>query len=486
MAIKQRKTSREITEQALEDLIRSTKPHIRGQVADYIPELRLAHPETFAIAIRAVEGVPVEAGQSLQLFTIQEISWMIGLLYALDRVGPTAVFSRVGIEPTGSRNAIPVRSRPGLELPGNPLSDMGALAVASLFPGADGDTMLTGYLEFLSQLCGNQSLRVDESVFDMELRAGHTSRSNAWYLQSEGIISAPKEGGVIDFIEGLMRIHFRQASTLVNCRDLARLGAVLANSGRDPETGNLIADSSSVRTVLAVMSLAGLHEESGPFLARAGIPSVSGVSGGMVGVIPGKLGIAAYNPRVDIYGVSTFGQEVFTKLSQTTALSQSRTREEHVPSTVSRYSCFISYSHEDEAFASYIYKRLRAEDVRVWYAPEHIRSGRRLKPQIDVAIKTYDRLLVVLSAASMRSSWVGSEILEARIREQNEGKRILFPIRLADFDTIREWSSFDSDSGVDVARELREYFIPDFSDWRNRKSFDRTFGKLLRSLERNA
>lgn len=146
------------------------------------------------------------------------------------------------------------------------------------------------------------------------------------------------------------------------------------------------------------------------------------------------------------------------------------------------YSCFISYSHNDEEFAKRVHSRLRPEHIRVWFAPEDVRGGEKLQEQIDRAIQIHDRLLLVLSESSMQSEWVMSEIRKARKVEIKEKRQKLFPIRLVNFDVLRDWECFDADSGKDVAVEVREYFIPDFSDWKDHDAFESAFDKLLRDL----
>jgi hypothetical protein len=146
------------------------------------------------------------------------------------------------------------------------------------------------------------------------------------------------------------------------------------------------------------------------------------------------------------------------------------------------YSCFISYSHEDEQFCQRLHSRMRDESLRVWFAPEDMKAGRKIHEQIDDAIRVHDKLLIVLSEASMKSEWVETEIYRARQREKRKGKRVLFPIRLVPFDRIREWEAFDADTGKDMAREAREYFIPDFSNWKEHDSFESAFKRLLADL----
>jgi hypothetical protein len=126
---------------------------------------------------------------------------------------------------------------------------------------------------------------------------------------------------------------------------------------------------------------------------------------------------------------------------------------------------------------------MQAVKLPVWYAAENIRGGQKIHEQIDDAIKVHDRLLLVLSENSMNSEWVKTEIRKARKIEVEEKRRKLFPIRLVDYETIRKWECFDADTGKDLAIEVREYYIPDFSDWEDFGSFEKKFKKLLNDLK---
>jgi uncharacterized protein YjbI with pentapeptide repeats len=153
-----------------------------------------------------------------------------------------------------------------------------------------------------------------------------------------------------------------------------------------------------------------------------------------------------------------------------------------VQQAIQFYSCFISYSTKDEEFARRLYSRMRDEKLRVWFAPEDIKGGEKLHEQIERAIQLHDRLLIILSEESMRSEWVMTEIRRARKTEVEQKRRKLFPIRLVDFEAIKNWERFDADSGMDIAAEVRSYHIPDFSDWKNHDSFEKGFARLLRDL----
>lgn len=146
------------------------------------------------------------------------------------------------------------------------------------------------------------------------------------------------------------------------------------------------------------------------------------------------------------------------------------------------YSCFISYSTRDEEFARRLYSRMRDEKLRVWFAPEDVKGGEKLYEQIERAIQVHDRLLIVLSERSLQSKWVMTEIRRARKVELRENRRKLFPIRLVDYETLQAWECFDADTGEDLASEVRQYFIPDFSNWKEHDAFEKAFERLMRDL----
>ena len=147
------------------------------------------------------------------------------------------------------------------------------------------------------------------------------------------------------------------------------------------------------------------------------------------------------------------------------------------------YSCFISYSTKNQDFANRLYADLQNKGVRCWFAPHDAQGGKKLHEQIDEAIRRYERLLLILSPSSMNSEWVETEIRKARKRERTEKKRVLFPVRLVSFEAIRDWELFDADEGKDLAAEICEYYIPDFSNWKNHDHYAKEFKKLLRDLK---
>jgi hypothetical protein len=112
-----------------------------------------------------------------------------------------------------------------------------------------------------------------------------------------------------------------------------------------------------------------------------------------------------------------------------------------------------------------------------------MRSGNKIHEQIDEAIRVSDGLLLILSEHSMGSEWVKTEIAQARKGEVKEMRRMLFPVNLVEFHAQQGWECFDADKGKDSAREIREFFIPNFSIWKNHDSYQEAFERLVRALE---
>jgi hypothetical protein len=147
-------------------------------------------------------------------------------------------------------------------------------------------------------------------------------------------------------------------------------------------------------------------------------------------------------------------------------------------------SCFISYAEEDTDFATQLHGDLRRKRVPSWFAPHDIRGGKKLHEQIVDAIRQSERVLLVLSEHSMNSEWVKTEVANARKIENLEKRHVLFPIRLVSYEAIKKWECFDADIGKESAKEVREYFIPNFSNWRDKVSYENALQKLIDDLSK--
>lgn len=270
---------------------------VDGTVATYIPELAKADPAWFGIALTTVDGATYEVGDARQPFTIQSISKPLTYGLALDDLGEAAVRRRIGVEPTGDAfNSITLA--PGSGSPLNPMVNSGAIAAASLVR-ADGDRTATmRIVEHIGAFAG-RDLTVDVAVLESERATGHRNRAIAHLLMASGALEA-------DPHEALDR-YFAQCSVSIDGHDLSVIAATLANGGVNPLTGVRVAASSTVRAVLSVMTTCGMYDSAGDWLYAVGLPAKSGVSGGILAVVPGQLGIGIFSPPLDSHGNSVRG-----------------------------------------------------------------------------------------------------------------------------------------------------------------------------------
>ncbi len=294
-----------VTDQ-LEKIHETFKTLNEGAVATYIPELAHANPDWFGIALVTASGHVYEAGDSGQAFTIQSISKPFVYGIALEDSTRTDVMARVGIEPTGDVfNAISLE--PGTGRPRNPMINAGAIATTGLVGGKLLQTRSKRILDSLSAFAG-RPLALDEAVYRSESETGHRNRAIGHMLRNFDILKEPPDP-VVD-------LYFQQCSVSVNCRDLATMAATLANRGVNPVTGRQALRGEYVESVLGVMGSCGMYDYAGEWMYRVGMPAKSGVSGGIIAVLPGHLGIAVYSPRLDPHGNSVRGIRVCEELSR--------------------------------------------------------------------------------------------------------------------------------------------------------------------------
>lgn len=281
----------------LETLHTRVRPLTDGKVADYIPELALVDPEQFGICIATADGFVYEVGDTHVPFTIQSISKPLTYGLALETHGEDPVLERIGVEPSGDAfNAISLQPHSGAPL--NPLINAGAIAACGLIPGATVDERTARILDTFSRYAGRE-LDVDERVYASESATGHRNRAIGWMLRNFDILG---EDPTVT-----LETYFRQCAIRVTCRDLAVIGATIANGGVNPVTGGRALAENCVQNVLAVMATCGMYDFSGEWLYRTGLPAKSGVGGGILAVQPGRLGIGVFSPRLDAQGNSVRG-----------------------------------------------------------------------------------------------------------------------------------------------------------------------------------
>jgi glutaminase len=276
-----------------------------GGVATYIPELAKADPQWFGICLATIDGAVYETGDTRLPFTIQSISKPLTYGLVLEDRGEEAVQSRIGVEPTGDAfNSI------SLAPTGTPLNAMvnsGAITAVSLVAEHAGSSPFERILDTFSRYAA-RPLTVDEAVYRSESATGHRNRAIAHLLRNAAVLN--------DDPEPVLQRYFRQCAVLVSCRDLGVIAATLANDGVNPITGERAAGAATVRRVLSVMTSCGMYDSAGEWLYAVGIPAKSGVSGGVLAVLPGRLGVAVFSPPLDARGNSIRGVRVCEDLSR--------------------------------------------------------------------------------------------------------------------------------------------------------------------------
>jgi len=276
-----------------------------GNVATYIPELGKANPDHFGVAVVGVDGDVYEAGETSAEFTIQSISKAFVFGLAVETHGRDAVLKRVGVEPSGDAfNSLELRSS---RKPFNPMINAGAITDTGMITGASVKERMNKILRLLSDAAGRE-LRVDEAVYRSEKETGHRNRAIAHLLKNVDLIDGE--------VDEVLDLYFQQCSVLLNARDLATMGATLANLGTNPVTGKEVLSFDSVRDVLSVMFTCGMYDFAGEWAFRVGIPAKSGVGGGILAVINRQLGIGTYSPRLDSMGNSVRGIRLCTDLAE--------------------------------------------------------------------------------------------------------------------------------------------------------------------------
>lgn len=267
-----------------------------GKNADYIPILTKTPSELFGVVIATRDGKVYAAGDVDYKFSIQSVSKPFTAALVMSQQGPKVLDEKIGVEPTG----LPFNSRLAIELyPSkrsvNPLVNAGAIAAVSLVQASSEADRWNKVLGNISDFAGTP-LTVLEDVYESEYTTAFGNRAIANLLYNYGrLYSDPEEA---------MRVYTRQCSIGVSAKDLAIMGATLANQGVNPLTKKRVMPAEHVPELLAVMATAGFYDESGEWMYTAGLPAKTGVGGGIVAVVPGRFAIAAFSPRLNEAGNS--------------------------------------------------------------------------------------------------------------------------------------------------------------------------------------
>ncbi len=303
-----------MTQQHLEDVVEASRwAADQGQVASYIPKLAEADPHQLGVYLMDLQGRGVGAGDWQKRATIQSIVKVAIFLQALADCPMERMNQKISLNATaGGFNSIVELESRNQHKPLNPFINSGAIASLFLVSGQPGERF-ERVMELVKSMTAEQHLELDEDVYLSEKEHGSRNRAIAYFMQSTGII----EGDV----EQLLDEYFRLCSLQVNCRDLACIAATLANGGVNPVTRRACALRQHCRTALSVMVTCGMYEQSGEFLVQTGVPAKSGVGGGILASIPGRMGLGLIGPALNEAGNSSGGIELLTRLADELDLS---------------------------------------------------------------------------------------------------------------------------------------------------------------------
>ena len=283
-----------------------------GKNADYIPALAKVDPNLFGIAVVTADGKVYTAGDVKTEVSIQSISKVFTMAQVIQEQGLESVEKQIGVDATGARfNSIiaveGVRTVVGTGAPEmNPLVNPGAISATSMVKGATADEVWKKIIGFHNDSAG-RSLTVLQDVYKSESDTNQRNQAIGALMLAYGYVKNNWQQAV--------DLYTRQCSIGVNAKDLAAMAATLAFGGKNPVTSKQVLDPAKVPGVLAVMSTAGLYDDSGKWLYHTGLPAKSGVGGGLIAVSPGKFGIAVVSPPLDDAGNSVRAQRAITAIS---------------------------------------------------------------------------------------------------------------------------------------------------------------------------
>ncbi|WAA11093.1 glutaminase A [Fervidibacillus albus] len=306
---------RQLNDDELQNLINEVEPYAnKGEVAEYIPALARANKTDVAAAVYTVDGRVFQGGTYGHTFTLQSISKVLSLALVLDERGEEEVFSNVGMEPSGD----PYYSISKLEFsnptkPYNPMINAGALAITDLLPGRSKERKLANFIDYVRQLAGNNRIEYNKNVADSEFQTSFLNRSLLYYMKQFGVI-----GGKV---EDIIDLYTKQCAVEIDCLQLARIGAVFSLNGKDPEKGTQLISERTASICKTFMVTCGMYNASGEFAIKVGVPAKSGVSGGIMAVVPNRFGIGIYGPALDDRGNSIAGWKLLQKMNERYAFS---------------------------------------------------------------------------------------------------------------------------------------------------------------------
>ena len=300
--MKDRKETLDIVERAYEEARKHT---CEGHVATYIPELGKVNPDQLGICIYRLDGEKICFGDYNVRFTMQSISKVMSLCVALEILGMDEVFKYVGAEPSGEAFNSIAELDLNSNKPYNPLINSGALAIAGLLVDK---VSFYDMIAFARRICVDDDITFNEEAYESEMKTCSRNRAIAYLLESKGIIQAD--------VEETLKFYTKLCALNVTAESLANFAKILASDGVCIKTGKRYLSGSTVRIVKTLMLTCGMYDGSGTYAIQVGIPTKSGVGGGLLCVSDKRAGIGVFGPALDDKGNSVAGIKLLEQISE--------------------------------------------------------------------------------------------------------------------------------------------------------------------------
>lgn len=301
-----------ITKSQIEGAAREAYSHAAGLSgganADYIPFLANINPRLFGLSVMLPDGTSFNFGDTDYSFGIESISKVPTAILAMRQHTPAGVLNEIGADATG----LPFNSIFAILLendhPSTPLVNAGAISACSMIdPKGDADAKWNAITQNITELCGSAPVLIDE-LYKSESATNFNNRAITWLLKNYNRI--------YDDPDMSLDLYTRQCSLGITSSQLAVMAATIASGGVNPLTGKQAFDPAIAPKITTLIATVGFYQHSGDWLYTSGIPAKSGVGGGVLGVLPGVLGIAAFAPPLDSAGNSVKAQAAVREFMQ--------------------------------------------------------------------------------------------------------------------------------------------------------------------------
>ena len=288
--------------QAAQEAYDEVKDLKGGANANYIPYLANIDSGLFGFSVTLPDGDTIKIGDTDYRFGIESVSKVPTALLVMKQSGAQTVLNKIGADATG----LPFNSIFAILLendhPSTPLVNAGAITACSMVtPVGDSDAKWQAIVDNITDLCGSAPQLIEE-LYKSESATNFNNRSIAWLLKNYNRI--------YDDPTMSLDLYTRQCSLGITSAQLAVMAATIANGGKNPVSGKQVFEADLMPKITSMIATVGFYEHTGDWLFSSGIPAKSGVGGGVVGVLPGVMGVAAFAPPLDKAGNSVKGQAV--------------------------------------------------------------------------------------------------------------------------------------------------------------------------------